>query len=187
MTANEEPAEITAPADDGEPIASPLEDTAEPVTPNAVTVNESTVNPATATPSGGAPLANLNHAGHMLASDPAVGQHRLALGKLPASLARCERAANAFRRALEEAVELAHGRIDFAAALAINTAARWERHSALALRWLREHGERMDDAQRLSYSREVARASSERDRAVASLKLGAAARNIWEVASVPAA
>jgi hypothetical protein len=96
------------------------------------------------------------------------------MGKLPSSLARVERAANAFRRALEEAVELAHGRIDFSAALSINTAARFERHAGLALRWLREHGEAMDDAQRLNYSREIARASAERDKAVAALNLGAA-------------
>ena len=179
--------EIAYLADAQNAIASPLEETPPEGTANAVTPNERTVNTATATLPGGAPLANLNNAGHMLDSDPAIGQHRLALGKLPASLARCERAANAFRRALEEAVELARGRIDFADALAINTAARWERHSALALRWLREHGERMDDAQRLAYSREIARASSERDKAVASLKLGAAARTIWDLASVPAA
>lgn len=132
---------------------------------------------------GGAPLANLNHAGSMLHSDPALGQLRLALGKLPADLVRVERSANQFRKMLEKAVVEACGEIDLTAALAINTAAKWHRHSDLALRWLRDHGDRMDDAERLKYSREVARASAERDKAVERLRLSTDQRNEMDVAA----
>lgn len=133
-----------------------------------------------ATGSGGAPLANMNHFGSGLNSDPAIGQLRLKMGSLPPSLLRVERAANQFRRALENAVELAHGRVDMVAALAINTAARWERHSLLALRWLRDHHATMDDADRLRYSKEIAKASAERDKAVTQLRLSAADRKTIE-------
>lgn len=163
--------EIAATADASEPLASTILESQDEGTANTVTLNEGALNAVTDATSGGARLANANRLTHGLDSAPEIGRQRLALGKLPTSLARCERAANAFRRALEDAVELAHGRIEFAAALSINTAARWERHSLLAMRWLREHGERMDDAQRLAYSREIARASTERDKAVERLKL----------------
>lgn len=152
--------EIATPADAPEPLATDLEETA-PI-PSA---------PMQPAPLGGAPALNANALTHGLDSDPEVGRQRLTLGALPRSLRRVERDAYAFRIALEEAVSLAHGRIDFAAACAVNTASRWERHALLATRWLRERGEAMDDAGRLAYSREIARASAERDKAVASLKL----------------
>lgn len=141
-----------------------------------VTLNVDTASEATV--SGGAPALNLSRAGDMLTSDPELGQRRLALGSLPPSLARVERSAYQFRRALEDAYTLAYGDVDFQAAAIIQTASRWERHAGLALRWLRDHEQELDHAERLGYSREIARASSERDKAIASLKLGAARKTL---------
>lgn len=165
-------------ANENQPDSEPATTPAEPA--DAVTVNEGTYNPVAL--NKGAPLANMHHGKSMLNSDPAIGQLRLKMGKLPPSLARVERSANKLRKILESAVLAAWGEIDVAHALAINTAARWERHADLALRWLREHGAEMSHAERLQYSREIARASAERDKAVASLGLGAAEQDEMDVA-----
>jgi hypothetical protein len=53
----------------------------------------------------------------------------------------------------------------------INTAFRCERHAQLAQRWLAMEAESMTPGDRLNYSREVARASAERDKAIAALRL----------------
>lgn len=173
-------------------VEAPLDVDQQPVeTSQAAVASDGTATPGTAiapTVSGGAPALNLNSFGAGLESDPEIGQRRLALGTLPPSLARVERAAFAFRRALEGAVVLAHGDIDFLQAALIQSASRWERHAGLALRWLRDNHEKLDPAERLSYSREVAKASSERDKAIAQLRLSAADRKtLLADISVPAA
>lgn len=128
---------------------------------------------------GGAPAGNSNHLTHGLAS-------RLVLGKLtrrkhanetPAeqqarrALAKVEQQAAGFRAALTVAARDVHGTLSLARECLIQTAARWERHALLATRWLRERHDFMDDAQRLAFSREIARASAERDKAIAGLRL----------------
>jgi hypothetical protein len=115
--------------------------------------------------------ANGNRLQHAIKSDPAKQAHRLVLGSLPPSLARVERQARQFRSAVEQAVMDRYGAISVTQACFVNSAARWERHAMLATRWLRERADAMDDATRLSYSRDIARASSERDKALAALKL----------------
>lgn len=129
---------------------------------------------------GGAPVGNSNALTHSLRS------HRLILGKLTRrkragetaaeqqarrSLAKVEQQAADFRAMLEHAVIDVHGSISLAHACTLATAARWERHAMLALRWLRERHDALDDAQRLAFSREIARASAERDKAIERLKL----------------
>jgi hypothetical protein len=71
------------------------------------------------------------------------------------------------------------GEVSLVDAAYINTAYRWERHAQLAARWLHLHGAEMDHATRLAYSRDVARASTERDKALASLKLSERDANPW--------
>ncbi|MDX1945220.1 MAG: hypothetical protein SFU86_07425 [Pirellulaceae bacterium] len=61
-------------------------------------------------------------------------------------------------------------------AAVINTAARWEQHALLATRWLRISFDQLSHDQRLNFSREIARASSERDKALRELRLNAAQR-----------
>lgn len=78
---------------------------------------------------------------------------------------------NAVRRNIEDVVIEAKGEISFMDACAINTAMRHERHSVLAARWLRLHGESMTHAERLSYSAAIATASTQRDRALAAIQL----------------
>ena len=50
------------------------------------------------------------------------------------------------------------------AACVIGSAVRWQIHAELCSRWLRLAGDTMSHSDRLAYSRESARASSERDR-----------------------
>ena len=92
-------------------------------------------------------------------------------GKLPAELAYLENKLNAFRRQLEDTVLAAKKQIDLADAANINTALKWEKHGALAQRWLTTQYNELKPGDRLAFSREVARASTERDKALAALKL----------------
>lgn len=141
-------------------------------TPNEGALTGGTANEGTAVSRrGGGSRGNRNRLSHGLRSSAEVGAARLELGTLPESLHRVERATFAYRRLLEAAVTDAHGTVSVSHAMVIQTAARWERHSLLALRWLREHEAKLSAEQRLSYSREIARASAERDKAVATLKL----------------
>lgn len=97
----------------------------------------------------------------------------------PGYTAKCrkeEQNVNSFRRTVEDTTFAAKGEVTLSDALAINTATRWERHALLAARWLRLHGDAMDHTERLSFSREVARASTERDKALATLQLNARPR-----------
>jgi hypothetical protein len=63
------------------------------------------------------------------------------------------------------------GEVSLIDAAAINSAMRWERHALLAQRWLRKDWEELTADQRLNFSREVARASSERDKCLKTLGL----------------
>jgi hypothetical protein len=96
---------------------------------------------------------------------------RLALGELPADMRGAGRTATRLRLALEAAVIDRHGSITLSQACLISTAARWERHGAVSGWLLRQHAESMTHDQRLTYSREIARASAERDKAIERLRL----------------
>lgn len=98
-------------------------------------------------------------------------RHGLRAGRLPSDARYIENRLAKFRVRLEDAVLAARGTVTIIEAATIQTVLRWERHAALAQRWLRLHAAEMTHADRLSFSREVARASSERDRALASLSL----------------
>jgi len=78
---------------------------------------------------------------------------------------------NILRRQLEDAVIEERGQISLLDAANIQTAIRWERHSALALRWLRTQGDKLKPLEQLKFSSEIAKASTERDKALAALKL----------------
>ena len=160
-------------------------------TTSATTSTDSTAEPTAsmdAMPSATLPIVasgkhgNANRLSHGRRSSPAVGLVRIELGSLPDSLQRVERQALAFRRLLENAVVEVHGQVSLPHALAINTAARWERHGNLCLRWLREHEATLTPEQRIGHSKAIADASTNRDKAVASLKLDRDAKeNIFAV------
>lgn len=98
-------------------------------------------------------------------------RHGLTAGKLPAGCQYIENQLNGFRRRLEDIVLEVKGDISLTDAAAIQTALKWERHGALALRWLTKEEENLSMSDRLQFSREIARASTERDKALASLRL----------------
>jgi hypothetical protein len=75
---------------------------------------------------------------------------------------------------LEVVVAEKRGKLGIWEAAVIQTIIRWESHAALCARWLRrasELGETLTHADKLAYSREVARASSERDKCLRALGL----------------
>jgi hypothetical protein len=109
-------------------------------------------------------------------SGPAVGnanamRHGLKAGQLPKDAKYIEYRLNAFRRTLEQAVLSARGEVNIPDAAYIQTCLRWERHACLAQRWLVKAGDTLKPEQRLTFSREIARASAERDKAIAALQL----------------
>ena len=48
---------------------------------------------------------------------------------------------------------------------------KWERHGALCQRWLRIEGDKLKPEQRMAFCREIAKASADRDKAIAALRL----------------
>ena len=114
-------------------------------------------------------------------------RHGLKAGKLPADAKHIEIQINLFRREIEGSVLRAKGEITLMDAASIQTACKWERHGALALRWLRKEGNNLKPTERLAFSREIARASTERDRALALLKLDRdVIKDAWSVIDAPA-
>lgn len=93
------------------------------------------------------------------------------LGKAPKGASYVGRLVGKLRRELENVLVEAKGEVSLQDALTINTACRWERHAMLANRWLAHNSAEMTFDQRLAFSRDIARASESRDRAIEKLKL----------------
>jgi hypothetical protein len=98
-------------------------------------------------------------------------RHGLRSGKLPLNCVYIERQINKLRRTLEDAVVAAHREVTILHASSIETACKWEMHGALALKWLREQGKNLKPMELLNFSQAIAKASTERDKAIATLKL----------------
>ena len=96
-------------------------------------------------------------------------RHGLRTGKLPSGCSYIRKQLTAVQREIEDAILAVRGEIDLTAAALIQTAVRWERHALLAGRWLSREAASMSHADRLSYSREIARASTERDKILGEL------------------
>ncbi|HEX4145154.1 MAG TPA: hypothetical protein VHY91_16730 [Pirellulales bacterium] len=112
-------------------------------------------------------------------------RHGLTTGTLPTGTAYVTRTINALRAAIEDALTVAGREIGIVEAAAIQSACRWERHALLAQRWLRKETG-LDPDQKLAFSREIARASSERDKCLDRLKLDhAPGANPWAVLDAP--
>jgi len=116
---------------------------------------------------GGPPLGTRNNLRHGLTS-----------GTLPPGCGWITRLMGEYRAALEAEVLRAKGAISVLDAGVINAAVLWQRHGALCQRWLRIGYEQMNWDQRLNYSREIARAASERDKAVRQLGIAREGRGI---------
>lgn len=98
-------------------------------------------------------------------------RHGLKVGKLAKDAAYIELAVNKLRRQLEDAVLAARGTVTLTDASLIQTACRFERHGAMANRWLRLKAGEMKPSELLTYSREIAKSSAERDKAIGQLRL----------------
>lgn len=100
--------------------------------------------------------------------------HGLCAGKLPAGAAYVKRLAAQLQRTLETEVLDVRGEIGVYEAATIQSAVRWEKHALLSQRWLRLSQETLTPEQRLAFSREIAKASTERDKCLERLGLGQA-------------
>jgi hypothetical protein len=108
-------------------------------------------------------------------------RHGLKAAKLPKDAKYVEHQLNRLRRELEAAVVDAKGEVSLTDASIILTAVAWQRHGALSQRWLRIKGDDLKPEQLIAFSREIAKASSERDRAIAALELNAKRDTDWGV------
>lgn len=121
-------------------------------------------------------------------SGPAKGnvnaiRHGLTAGKLPPDCQYIERKVNGLRLTLEDAVMAAKGEIGLVDAATIQSVCKWERHGALALRWLTKEAANLKPVERLQFSREIARASTERDKSLAMLGLDKPVESEWAALS----
>lgn len=108
-------------------------------------------------------------------------RHGLMAGNLPAGCKYVEVRLNVFRRKLEDAVLQVKKEITMLDAALINTAVRWERHATLAHRWLTRQWDELKPADRLNFSREISRASSERDKSIRLLELDVnPVQSVWD-------
>jgi hypothetical protein len=123
--------------------------------------SEKTDQPTTETDSkGGPPKGNRN-----------AIRHGLSTSKLPKGAIYIEKACHKFRLNLENAVLEARGEITLIDASAIDTATKWVRHEKLCARWLRLKADTLSPDNLLKFSRDMAKASTERDKAIRLLKL----------------
>lgn len=98
-------------------------------------------------------------------------RHGLLAGKLPKGCSYIANRTLALRREVERSVISIKGEVTLLDASSIQSAIRWERHAMLCQRWLTKAIDELTPEQRLSFSREVARASTERDRCLRALNL----------------
>ena len=98
-------------------------------------------------------------------------RHGLRCSALPKNCRYIQLHLNSFRRQLEDEVLAVKGQVSLLDAATIQTCLRWERHSALAARWLRLADDKMKPAEKLQFHREVCRASSESDKSLRELQL----------------
>ena len=105
-------------------------------------------------------------------------RHGLRSGSLPKGAAYIKRECDTMRCAIEDALIVSKGEITLTDAATIQTAMRCERHALLAQRWLRQDATNMDAATRLAYSRDIAKASAERDKCLKLLDIDCNERNV---------
>ncbi len=106
-------------------------------------------------------------------------RHGLRSGKMPHGTRYIEHACNRLRVQLENAVLSAKQQVSIPDAACIQTVYTWERHAMLSHHWLRKRYDDLSDDQRLLFSREVAKARTERDRAMARLGIEGNAVDPW--------
>jgi hypothetical protein len=128
---------------------------------------------------GGAPEGNRNNL-----------RWGLRCGQLPADCGHIKRERNKLRRFIEDLVIEAKGEISLLDAALINSAVRWEVHAMLAGRKM-QHAADLTTMQEVELSREVAKASDNRDKCLKSMGLEQSANldnwaSIYEQPASPA-
>ena len=114
--------------------------------------------------------------------------HGLSGSGFPPGCEHDARIVRQFARSVRKAVVEAKGELSLVDAATVNTAYRWERHARLAAAWLRKEFATLTLDQRLSFSREVARASTERDKALKELAIDSKSRlDPWSVLDLDSA
>jgi hypothetical protein len=98
-------------------------------------------------------------------------RHGLEGNNLPEHLTYLKKKLDRFRRIVENAVIKLRGEISLSDASFIDAAYKWEKHSRLAARWLTENYDTLAPVDRITFSREMARAVDLRNKAIAELRL----------------
>ncbi len=99
-------------------------------------------------------------------------RHGLRAGQLPKGASYIKRETDVLRRIIEDAVAaLDGGNVSLYHAGVVQSCIRWERHAMLSQRWLRLEAGDLTPDQRLAFSRDIARASTERDKCLRELGL----------------
>ena len=106
----------------------------------------------------GPPVANRNALRHGLKS-----------GKMPAEMKYLEPRINRLRVSLENAIVAIRGEVTTPEAGLIQTCMRWEAHACKAHHWLRVHYNELKPLEKLQFSREIAKGSTERDKSIKEL------------------
>jgi hypothetical protein len=100
-------------------------------------------------------------------------RHGLQSGLLPDGCSFITKQLSTFRRATEAAVLSQRGCLGVYETACVQTACEWYSHCLKARRWLRIAFDELSHDQRIAFSREAARALSERDRVLKNLGLDA--------------
>lgn len=108
----------------------------------------------------GAPAGNLN-----------AMQHGLTVPGVPPGCRDIQTQVDSFKTALEVAVEQVRGTLGVYEAACCQTAVEWHTYALKARRWVALEGDKLTIDQRISFSKEVARGFTERDRVLKLLGL----------------
>ena len=136
----------------------------------------------------GAPPKNKNNvkSGVRMAKGLSTRRHGMTLSRLPDGCQYIHRRASELRNALEQEVVSQRDEITLPELAIVNTIATWTVHGLLCSRWLQKAGETLNHSERLAYSREVARAAAERERAIGRLGLEKPRdRDPWSILDAP--
>lgn len=112
-------------------------------------------------------------------------KHGLRCGSLPRGCGHLAAKVNQLQEWLESHVVELKGEICPTDASAIEVACKWQRHSLLAEKWLRDSFERLNHDQRISTHREVAQAAEKRDKAMRQLGLDRREIAEWSLPTGP--
>jgi len=123
---------------------------------------------------GGAPPKNRNHL-----------RHGLFAGQLPKGCQHIENRTLKLRKQIEDLLLEIKGEVSLIDAASVQTALRWERHGLLCQRWLTKEFKTLSPSDRLNFSREIARASGERDKALDRLGIDKLTIDPWAALDAP--